>query len=73
MEIFPDGLDGDFLSLTMLAYPFVSQTFVVYYAMNTSECTAFMTDHSLNTANTVLHASSNDLLLEGNHNFTVQF
>jgi hypothetical protein len=72
-EIYPDGLDGDFLTLAMLSYPFVAQTYVVLDATNASECTGFTTDHSSNTANTILRACSNDLLLEGKENFTVQF
>lgn len=72
-EIYPNGTDGDFVSLAMLSYPFVSQTYVVYND-NSTVCTGFPTDHASNTANTILRACSNDLQLDqGQQQFTVQF
>lgn len=71
-EIYPNGTDADFLTLVMLTYPFVAQTYVVD-ATNTSECTGFTTDHASNTVNTILRACSDDLLLEDQTEFTVQF
>lgn len=72
-EIYPNGEEEDSFTLTMLTFPFVSQTYVVQNSDNSTICTGFPTDHSSNTANTILRACSNDLRLQDQQNFTVQF
>ncbi len=72
-DVYPNGMEEDFFTLVMLPSPFVSQTYVVQNSDNSTFCTGFPTDHSSNTANTILRACSNDLQLEDQQNFTVQF
>lgn len=72
-EIYPDGEDGNFSTLVMLEFPYVSQTYVLDNDTNYTVCTGFPTDHSSNAANTIVRACSDDLHLEDQTNFTVQF
>lgn len=72
-DIFPTDDEEDFYTIVMLGYPSVSQTFVVQGIDNSTICTGFPSDHSSNTANTIIRACSNDLQLQDSQNFTAQF
>lgn len=72
-NIYPTDDEEDFYSIVMLSYPYISQTYVSHSTDNATICTGFPTDHSSNTANTIIRACSNDLQLEESQNFTAQF
>lgn len=72
-EVYPNGEDGEMVTLFLPTFPSVSESYILYES-GESFCTGLSSDHSSNTANTVLRVCSNDLLLTNNQtDFTVQF
>jgi hypothetical protein len=70
-DLYP-STDADPLTLWIPTFPFLSQSYILDQN-GTHHCTGLPSDHSSNTANTIMRACSNDLLLDGQESFRVRF